>query len=64
MADVLKSLATPGDRLAVNCHGCGMLRLIPAEIKLGDVFQLVTCPKCAVPSLFLRLLETGVEEVL
>lgn len=56
-------LDEPGCRLGLNCHGCGTLRLIPEGIKIGDIFQLVVCPRCKVAPLTLRLTKEGVKEV-
>lgn len=35
-------------RLAINCRGCGLMRLIPSGLQVGEVFELVICPKCGV----------------
>lgn len=31
---------------AVNCPGCGVARLLPRNLKMGDTFALVPCPRC------------------
>lgn len=35
----------PTSRLAINCY-CGLARMIPTGLKVGDTFSLVPCPKC------------------
>ena len=36
----------PPPRLAMSCHGCGLMRLLPSGLKVDDIFELVPCPKC------------------
>lgn len=44
--------ATPQEwtpnRFLMNCKGCGLNRMLPRGIQLGDKFELVPCPKCNV----------------
>lgn len=61
--DVATLLAEPGTRLMINCHACGLSRLLPEGVQIGSEFVLVTCPKCAAVPLLLRLTAEGVEEV-
>ncbi len=52
----------PSYRLAVYCAGCGISRLLPSGLSVGDVFELVACPKCGT-GLGGKFIEGGVEEV-
>lgn len=54
---------TPPVRLAMNCIGCGMKRLLPAGLKVNDTFELVPCPKCF-NGFKGQLLEDRIEELL
>ena len=35
------------DRWVILCAGCGLRRLIPAGLKVGETFELVPCPRCS-----------------
>lgn len=52
-----------GSRLLINCHACGLSRMLPEGLGVGDVFYLTPCPKCWTPPLVLRLDDDGVREV-
>lgn len=65
MADSIRDLSeNPEYRLGINCSGCGTMRLLPEGIKVGDRFQLVTCPRCWTPPIPLILTDEGVEQVI
>ena len=34
--------------LTINCQGCGITRLLPDGLQLGDTVKLAPCPKCGV----------------
>ena len=34
-------------RLSINCY-CGLMRLIPTGLAVGDTFELAPCPTCGV----------------
>lgn len=36
------------ERLVMHCF-CGLMRLLPENLKTGDEFRLVACPKCGSP---------------
>jgi len=64
MSRVGDILADPCMRLGINCHACGLFRLIPEDLKVGESFYLVPCPKCHSVPLSLRLTDDGVQEVI
>lgn len=48
-------------RLGITC-GCGLFRLLPTGLSVGDKFELVPCPKCN-QGLRGQLVSDGVQEV-
>lgn len=40
--------SVPYQRLAITCN-CGLFRMLPTGLQVGDEFELVPCPKCNVP---------------
>ena len=51
----------PELRLGINCY-CGLTRMIPAGLKIGEGFALAPCPKCGT-GFTGRLTNEGVEEI-
>jgi hypothetical protein len=51
----------PNVKLAINCF-CGLLRIVPPGLKVGDTFELAPCPKCHTPFRG-KCVEGGVELV-
>ena len=55
-------LARNPTKLAINCF-CGLTRIIPRDLKFGEEFTLVPCPKCATAGRY-RFEADGVHEVI
>ena len=50
----------PELRLGINCY-CGLTRMLPTGLKIGDSFTLAPCPKCGT-GFTGHLTSEGVEE--
>ncbi len=61
--DIAAAIAQPGTRLMINCHACGISRVLPEDLTIGQEFVLKSCGKCHAWPLLLRLTAEGVEEV-
>lgn len=60
--DAQKSTEVPITRLAINCPGCGLMRLLPTGLQIDEEFSLVPCLKCNIPFRG-RFVGNGVSEI-